>query len=124
MIAVHQHPHHKKIQTRPKNWMMPVALVILRKEPSHGYRLRERFEEFGFEPINPGTFYRTLRHLENEGLCKSEWDENHEGGRLRRTYSVTEAGEEYLAGWAEQCKSYQQVMDSFFQAYTAGVCSR
>jgi PadR family transcriptional regulator, regulatory protein PadR len=104
--------------------MMPVALVILQNEPSHGYRLRERFEEFGFDPINPGTFYRTLRHLENEGLCKSEWEENPEGGRLRRTYSVTEAGEEYLAGWAEQCKSYQQVMDSFFQAYTAGVCSR
>ena len=124
LTADHQHHHHKKIQARPKNWMMPVSLVILQNEPSHGYRLRDRFEEFGFEPINPGTFYRTLRHLENEGLCKSEWEENHEGGRLRRTYSVTEAGEAYLAGWAEQCKSYQQVMDSFFQAYTTGVCSR
>ena len=122
MAAVHQH-HKKKIQARPKNWMMPVVLVILQNEHSHGYRLMERFEQFGFEQINPGTFYRTLRHLENEGLCKSEWDESSEGGRLRRMYSVTEAGEEYLAAWAEQCKSYQQVMDSFFRAYK-GVCSR
>ena len=111
------HQHHK-IEARPMNWLMPVALVILQNEPSHGYRLMERFEEFGFEPINPGTFYRMLRHLENEGLCKSEWEENPESGPRRRMYSVVDAGEEYLAAWAEQCKSYQKVMDGFFRAYT------
>ena len=93
-----------------------MALVILLKEPSHGYRLMERFEEFGFGPTNPGTFYRTLRHLENESLCKSEWETSH-GGPACRVYSVTEVGEEYLAAWAEQFKSYQEVMDSFFRDY-------
>ena len=117
-VLAADHKIHKihTIQARPKNWMMPVALVILLKEPSHGYRLMERFEKLGFEPTNPGTFYRTLRHLENESLCKSEWETSH-GGPARRTYSVTEAGEEYLAAWAEQCKSYQEVMDSFFRDY-------
>ena len=116
MSAEHQH-HKKKIQARPKNWVMPVALAIMRKEPSHGYRLIERFEQFGFEPINPGTFYRTLRQLEEEGLCRSEWEENSTGVRPRRIYSITHAGEEYLAAWAERCKSYREVMDSFFRAY-------
>ena len=116
MSAEHQH-HKKKIQARPKNWVMPVALAIMRKEPSHGYRLIERFEQFGFEPINPGTFYRTLRQLEEEGLCRSEWEENSTGVRPRRIYSITHAGEEYLAAWAERCESYREVMDSFFRAY-------
>ena len=114
MAAVHQ----KKIETRPRNWFTPVALVLLREEPSHGYRLRERLDEFGFEQTNPGTIYRTLRHMEEEGLCKSEW-ETAEGGAARRTYSVTDAGEEYLAAWAEGCKRYEDVMGSFFRAYTS-----
>ncbi|CAA9309504.1 MAG: hypothetical protein AVDCRST_MAG93-5133 [uncultured Chloroflexia bacterium] len=115
MAAVHQ---KKKIEARPRNWFAPVALVLLRKEPSHGYKLMERLDEFGFEQTNLGTMYRTLRHMEEEGLCKSEW-KTPEGGPARRIYSVTDAGEEYLAAWAEGCKRYRDVMDSFFRAYTS-----
>jgi PadR family transcriptional regulator PadR len=111
--------HQKEIQARPRNWFAPVALVILREEPSHGYKLMERLDEFGFEQTNLGTMYRRLRHMEEEeGLCKSEW-ETPEGGPARRIYSVTDAGEEYLAAWAEGCKRYQDVMGGFFRAYTS-----
>jgi len=107
-----------KIEVRPKNWLTPVALVILREESSYGYELMERLEEFGFAEINPGTLYRTLRQMENEGLCESEWEIS-EGGPARRMYAITDAGESYLAAWAEGCKRYQNVMDCFFQAYTS-----
>jgi PadR family transcriptional regulator len=53
-----------KIEVRPKNWLTPVALVILREESSYGYELMERLEEFGFEQIRAGTLYRTLRQME------------------------------------------------------------
>jgi DNA-binding PadR family transcriptional regulator len=52
--------------------LTPVALVILRAENSYGYELMERIREFGFEEINAGTLYRTLRRMEQEGLCTSE----------------------------------------------------
>ena len=111
--------HQKKIEVRPRNWFTPVALVILREQPSHGYELMERLdEEFGFEQINSGTLYGKLRQMENEGLCESEW-EAPEDGPARRTYAVTEAGEEYLNAWAEGCKRYQNVMDCFYRAYTS-----
>jgi poly-beta-hydroxybutyrate-responsive repressor len=110
--------HQKKIEARPRNWFTPVALLILRKEPSHGYKLKERLDEFGFDPTNPGSMYRTLRQMEDEGLCKSEW-ETPENSSPHRTYSVTDAGEEYLAAWAEGRKRYQDVMDSFLRAYTS-----
>ncbi len=95
-----------------------MALVLLRTEPSHGYKLMERLDEFGSEQTNPGTMYKTLRQVEDEGFCKSEW-ETPEDGPARRTYSVTDAGEEYLAAWAEGCKRYQDVMDSFLRAYAS-----
>jgi PadR family transcriptional regulator PadR len=107
---------NKSLQVRPKNWMVPVALVLLREEGSHGYELMERLEEFGFEEVDAGTLYRTLRRMEKEGLCESEW-ETSGSGPARRTYSVTDAGEEYLAAWAEGCKRYQNLMDCFYRAY-------
>ena len=108
-----------KIEARPRNWLTPVALVILREESSYGYELMERLEQFGFEQIRAGTLYRTLRRMEQEGLCRSEWETTTEGGPARRMYSITESGEEYLAAWAEACKQYQSVMDCFYQAYTS-----
>ena len=51
----------------------PVILVTLREWNSYGYELMERAAAFGFEAMNPGTLYRTLRHMEKEGLCVSKW---------------------------------------------------
>ena len=109
----------QQIEARPRNWLTPVVLVILREESSYGYELMERLQEdFAFEQISEGTLHRTLRRTEKEGLCKSEW-ETSEGGAARRMYSITEEGEAYLAAWAKACKQYQNVMDSFARAYTS-----
>jgi len=99
--------------------VVPVALVLLREEGSHGHELMGRLEEFGFEDVvSAGTLYRTLRRMEKEGLCESAW-ETSGSGPPRRTYSITDVGEEYLAVWAEGCKRYQNVMDCFYGAYTS-----
>ena len=100
--------------------MTPVALVLLKEDNSYGYELMERLEEdFGFEQINPGSVYRTLRRMENEGLCESEWETSHSsnGGPARRMYFITEAGEEYLDAWAKGCEQCRQVMDAFSEVY-------
>ena len=110
------------IDVRPKNWLTPVALLTLREKSSYGYELMDRIAQFGYEAINPGTLYRALRHMEKEGLCESEWETSN-GGPACRMYSVTDAGEAYLGSWAERCKEYQQVLDSFYLAY-AGRSSR
>lgn len=107
---------HKNVEARPKNWVVPVALVLLREEGSHGYELMERMEQFGFEEVSAGTLYRTLRRMEKVGLCESEWEAS-ESGPARRTYSVTGAGEEHLAAWAEGCERYRNVIDCFYRAY-------
>jgi PadR family transcriptional regulator PadR len=108
-----------KVQARPKNWLIPVTLVLLKEEDSYGYELMEQIEqEFGFEEINAGSVYRTLRQMEKEGLCSSQWDvRSEESGPPRRMYAITEAGEAYLEAWAEACAKYHRLMDQFAQVY-------
>src|ERR687884_1757246 len=110
-------PGHRGVEARPRNWLVPVILLSLREWNSYGYELMERAAAFGFEAMNPGTLYRTLRHMEKEGLCVSKW-ETSKGGPARRVYSITEAGEAYLDFWAESLEQYRQVMDTFFRLYT------
>jgi PadR family transcriptional regulator PadR len=104
------------VEVRPRNWLVPVILLALREWNSYGYELMERAAAFGFEAMNPGTLYRTLRQMEKDGVVKSKW-ETSKGGPARRMYSITEAGEAYLDFWAEALERFQQMMDVFFQLY-------
>lgn len=109
------------IEVRPRNWLAPVILVSLREWNSYGYELMEQVTRFGFEAMNPGTMYRTLRNMEKEGLCRSEWDTTSKGGGpARRVYSITDAGKAYLDFWAKSLEQYQRNMDTFFWLYTGG----
>ena len=106
------------IEARPRNWLVPVILVSLREWNSYGYRLMEQAAAFGFGAMNPGTLYRTLRHMERDGLCESAWDTSNGSGPARRVYSITDAGNAYLDLWARSLEQYQRNMDAFFRLYT------
>jgi PadR family transcriptional regulator, regulatory protein PadR len=80
--------------------------------------------EFGFEQINAGTLYRTLRQMEKEGLCESEWEASKGGVPARRMYYITEAGQAYLDAWVQACKEYRRVMDALSRAYTSRTTPR
>ena len=112
------------IEMRPRNWLTPVALVVLREESSYGYHLMERLAlDFDFENINAGTLYRTLRQMEKEGLCDSEW-ETSQSGPARRMYYITQAGQAYLDAWVEAVKEYRRVIDALSQAYASRTAPR
>lgn len=96
--------------------MVPVMLVLLRQWSSYGYQLMEHTMALGLETINPGTVYRTLRKMEQDGLCESKW-ETTSSGPARRMYSITDPGAAYLDLWVTSMKQYQQTMDAFLQAY-------
>jgi len=67
--------------------------------------------------MNPGTFYRTLRQMEKDGMVSSTWDTS-EAGPAKRIYSITTAGEAYLKFWAQSLDQYQKMMNTFFRLYT------
>jgi len=105
------------VEAKPRNWLVPVILLSLREWNSYGYELMERATAFGFEAMNPGTLYRTLRQMEKEGIVESTW-ETSKGGPARRMYTITDAGMTYLDFWAKSLEQYQKTMDTFFKMYT------
>jgi PadR family transcriptional regulator, regulatory protein PadR len=108
----------REVEVRPRNWLVPVILLTLREWNSYGYELMERTAAFGFEAMNPGTLYRTLRQMEKEGVVESKW-ETSKGGPARRMYTITDAGEAYLDFWAQALEQYRRNMDVFFSLYTS-----
>lgn len=101
----------------PKNFMVPFLLLTLRDWNVHGYELIQHLMKFGFQSIDQGNVYRTLRQLEKENMVKSEWDTS-TGGPAKRIYSLTETGEQYLKAWADSLEQYQTMLDQFFNMYT------
>ena len=106
-----------------KNWLVPILLLMMRQWSSYGYELMEKMSAFGLAGMNPGTFYRTLRQMEKDGMVSSNWDTS-EGGPAKRVYSITDAGEAYLNYWAQSLDQYQRMMDTFFRIYTGQPTSR
>ncbi len=107
----------QSVQVRPKKWLYPLILVVLQEENSYGYEIMERLEEeFGFEEISPGSVYLTLRRMENEDLCKTEW-EPLEGGNASRMYAITNEGEGFLGAWVEACEQYRRIEEALSRVY-------
>lgn len=99
-----------------KNLLIPCLLLLLRDLRVHGYQLIQELVSFGFEAVDQGYVYRTLRQMEKENLVNSEWDTT-SGGPAKRIYSITEQGEAYLSAWAATLEQYQRTLDRFFQLY-------
>jgi poly-beta-hydroxybutyrate-responsive repressor len=103
-------------RARPRNWTEPFLLLALQQWQGHGYELIRRMTLFGFETMDPGSVYRTLRQLEKDGLVGSDWDTSHDGP-ARRVYRLTDAGRDYLTVWADALRGYQTMLDQFFSLY-------
>lgn len=101
---------------QPRSWLQPFLLLALEQWQSHGYELIGRMSAFGFEALDRGSVYRTLRQLEKDGLVVSGWDTSKDGP-ARRLYTLTEAGRIYLNTWAASLRSYQIMLNQFFSLY-------
>jgi hypothetical protein len=76
------------IGCRPRNWLEPVILLSLREWNSYGYELMQQARMFGFEAMNTGTLYRTLRRMEKDGIVESSWRPPGAGRRAGCTPSL------------------------------------
>lgn len=107
---------------QPRSWLQPFLLLALEQWQSHGYELIRRMSAFGFETLDRGSVYRTLRQLEKEGLVTSGWDTSKDGP-ARRLYSLTDAGRLYLQACAASLRGYQMMLNQFFSLYPSPVAT-
>jgi len=107
---------HRRAE-QPRSWLQPFLLLALEQWQSHGYELIRRMSAFGFETLDRGSVYRTLRQLEKDGLVTSGWDTSKDGP-ARRLYTLTDAGRLYLEACAASLRGYQMMLNQFFTLYS------
>ena len=75
-----------------------LVLTTLRGEAKHGYQIALDVEadSNGLFQFRHGTLYPILHRLEDEGLIKGTWSKD--GGRRKKVYTLTSAGESHLTG--------------------------
>ena len=91
-------------------------LAFLKNWNAHGYELAQNLAQAGMPDCDSGKIYRTLRQLERSGLVSSFWDTS-ANGPARRMYSLTAAGDLFLAGWINALQNYQQVLQQAMSAF-------
>ena len=100
---------------RLRGMIQPRLLLSLAQKKSHGYELMEILSQEG-EPPDPGSLYRTLRSLEEDGLVCSSWDTSN-AGPARRVYELTDLGLDYLHTWVVDIRKTRQRLDDFLAEY-------
>jgi PadR family transcriptional regulator, regulatory protein PadR len=108
--------HQRTPQVRPTNLLMPLILVSLQQWNSYGYELMHKTSAFWQEAVNPGTLYRTLSRMEENGDIESTWDTN-KTGPARKMYSITDVGEAYLELWMAALQQSRRNTDAFLRLY-------
>jgi PadR family transcriptional regulator PadR len=103
---------------RMRGFVQPRLLLQLVKKPAHGYELMETLSAAADDPAppDPGTLYRTLRSLEEDGLVRSAWRTG-DSGPARRVYELTDQGIEYLHAWAVSIRGTRAQLDRFLAEY-------
>jgi PadR family transcriptional regulator, regulatory protein PadR len=102
---------------RVRGFVQPQVLLLLAKKPAHGYELMEAIgQEDSDSTLDPGTLYRTLRFLEEEGVVCSRWD-TEGAGPARRVYELTEQGVDYLKSWAVTIQRTRVRLDRLLADY-------
>lgn len=99
-----------------KGHLEGLVLAVLADRPIHGYAVMESLKSRsgGAIEIEGGTLYPLLHRLEEAGLVRSSWST--QGGRRRRTYSLTARGRRSLAekqgAWREFVATLGSIMSA------------
>jgi DNA-binding PadR family transcriptional regulator len=87
------------VQRIVRNLLDVQLLRLARNQPMWGYRMKQQAEaKFGVK-IRHGALYPLLSTLEKKGYLTSRKQKH--GGRIRKVYTITKKGEEYIDTYNE-----------------------
>lgn len=72
-------------------------LLMISRKPRYGYEIISRLESWPIVAARESTIYPLLRRLLKDGCLNCYWQETAEGLPLRKYYTITDMGREYLA---------------------------
>jgi len=91
-------------------------LLLIKEGGAHGYDLLEKLSDIGLPKQDPGGLYRTLRTMEREGLLHSWWITS-DVGPPRRSYTLTDEGDDWLHAWAGALRESRRKVSAFLKRY-------
>ena len=103
----------------PRDFLAPFVLLAVSLQRAHGYVIEDYLRALGLFGITMSTLYRTLRQMEKDGFLESTWEPG-PTGPARRVYTITGAGDAWLATSAAMLEAYRETIDRFFGLYDAG----
>ncbi|MBJ7608498.1 MAG: helix-turn-helix transcriptional regulator [Candidatus Dormibacteraeota bacterium] len=106
----------QRLPVQPRNYLRPCLLLLLGEEPTYGYELRDKLAPLAPGHWDPGTVYRTLNTMEDDGLVRSTWERSAEGPRRRR-YEITQAGGDALDAQARELCGVRDMIIDFIDRY-------
>lgn len=105
----------------PRGLLDACLLLLMRDRPAHGYELRSRLARFGFGDQAPGTIYRALHRLSEEGLARAGWEPSDCTGPERKVYAITNEGERVLECTRGAVTELVTTLDTFLAEYDRNV---
>lgn len=85
------------VQRITKNLLDIQLLRMVQAQPLWGYKIKKKVEANFQIKLRHGALYPMLNSLEQKGFLTSRTQTK--GGRARKVYTITKAGEEYLQSY-------------------------
>ena len=85
------------VQRVTKNLLDVQLLRLVQAQPLWGYRIKKKVETDLHIKLRHGALYPMLNSLEQKGFLTSQ--KQHKGGRIRKVYTITKNGKEYLQSY-------------------------
>ncbi|MBO5489077.1 MAG: PadR family transcriptional regulator [Eubacterium sp.] len=91
------------------------VLAVISKEETYGYEILQKLSSYGFDELAEGTMYPVLTRLEKKGYvaCRKVKSPL---GPIRKYYSITELGSEYLDGFRKNYRRVTKCADEILKA--------
>jgi len=112
----HRGARHSPLKT---SLLEPALMVLLKEKPRHGYTLLNDLDLLGMGTMHPSMVYRTLREMEDLAWVQSDWDTDQTQGPPRRTYKLTQQGEEVLQNWKKELENSQFLINLLLEKISA-----
>ena len=97
------------VQRITRNLLDIQILKLVNTDPMWGYKIKKQIEATSGVRLRHGALYPLLNKMEREGFLKSQ--KQQQGGRMRRTYAITEKGKEYIETYHNILKEQIQKQD-------------
>ena len=103
---------------RPRNmrpFLEPAILILLKENPSYGYKILEDISEFEMQNVNASLVYRMLARMERFEWIQSTLEASEKAGPARRTYQLNDEGKEILNHWIEKLENQHEKIDKMIK---------